>query len=404
MNPKKVAIIGTVGLPACYGGFETLVAFLVKHLHQEQQLTVYCSGKKYPKEKRQWEYEGARLVYLPFDANGAQSVIYDCLSILHALFYADVLLILGVPGGILLPFVKLFTRKKIIISIDGLEWRRDKWSRLAKWYLRWAENLAVKYSHADISDNDAIQNYTARTYSTRSRVIEYGGDHAVYQPITEAYKQKYSFLARPYAFKVCRIEPENNVQMILEAFAELPSYPLVFVGNWNNSEFGRQLKTQYSTHPNLHLLDPIYNQQELDVLRGNCFVYVHGHSAGGTNPSLVEAMSLGLPVLAFNVSFNKATTEHKALFFGSKEELKEQIKNTSITTWQHLGQEMGAIAKRRYTWKVIARKYNYLFNKVSATEPKGVLHPQLSQLNQQELIQHQLGHYHALTPVYEEEL
>ena len=404
MSQKKVAIIGTVGLPACYGGFETLVSFLAKHLHEEHALTVYCSGKTYPKAKRQATYEGARLVYLPFNANGVQSIIYDCVSILHALFYADVLLILGVPGGMLLPFVKLFTRKKIIVSIDGLEWRRAKWNRVAKWFLRWSENLAVKFSHADISDNDAIQNYTARTYSTRSRVIEYGGDHAVWQPVTEAHKQKYPFLARPYAFKVCRIEPENNVHLILEAFAELPEYPFVLVGNWNHSPFSRQLREHFGHHPNLHLLDPIYNQQELDVLRSNCFVYVHGHSAGGTNPSLVEAMSLGLPVMAFNVSFNKATTEHKALFFESKIELKQHVRGTTFVAWQALGREMKEIADRRYTWQVIARKYDYLIRKVAVTSRKEGLDPKLSQLEPQDLIRYQIGHYHALSTVYDEEL
>ncbi|RZJ57311.1 MAG: DUF1972 domain-containing protein [Hymenobacter sp.] len=406
-SKKKVAIIGTVGLPACYGGFETLTAYLVKHLHQEHELTVYCSGKKYPKAERRSHYESAKLVYLPLQANGAQSILYDCLSILHALFFADVLLILGVPGGILLPFVRWFTNKKIIISIDGIEWRRDKWNRYAKWFLRWSENLAVKYSHADISDNDAIQNYTARAYSTRSRVIEYGGDHARKQPITDAFREKYSFLAQPYAFKVCRIEPENNVHLVLGAFAELPSYPFVLVGNWNNSAYGRQLRQEYGSCPNLHLLDPIYDQTQLDVLRSNCYVYVHGHSAGGTNPSLVEAMSLGLPVLAFNVSFNKATTEHKAVYFADKAELKKHINATHISTWKALGREMYAIADRRYNWAVIARKYNYLINKVFATKSQSVkagLHPQLSHLSANELMQHQLGQYAALKMFYEEEL
>jgi glycosyltransferase involved in cell wall biosynthesis len=381
---RKVAIIGTVGLPACYGGFETLTAYLVKHLHQEHELTVYCSGKKYPKAERRSHYESAKLVYLPFEANGVQSIIYDCMSILHALFFADVLLILGVPGGILLPFVKLFTNKKIIISIDGIEWRRDKWNRYAKWFLRWSENLAVKYSHADISDNDAIQNYTARAYSTRSRVIEYGGDHARKQPITDAAREKYPFLAKPYAFKVCRIEPENNVHLVLSAFAELPNYPFVLVGNWNNSAYGRQLRQEYGNCPNLHLLDPIYDQTQLDVLRSNCYVYVHGHSAGGTNPSLVEAMSLGLPVLAFDVSFNKATTEHKAVYFADKSELKKHINATRIGTWKALGQEMQAIADRRYNWAVIAKKYNYLINKVFSSKRSSIkagLHPQLSNLS-----------------------
>jgi glycosyltransferase involved in cell wall biosynthesis len=403
---KKVAIIGTVGLPACYGGFETLTAYLVKHLHQEHELTVYCSGKKYPKAERRSHYESAKLVYLPFQANGAQSIIYDCLSILHAVLFADVLLILGVPGGILLPFVRWFTNKKIIISIDGIEWRRDKWNRYAKWFLRWSENLAVKYSHADISDNDAIQNYTARAYSTRSRVIEYGGDHARKQPITDHAREKYPFLAQPYAFKVCRIEPENNVHLVLGAFAELPNYPFVLVGNWNNSAYGCQLRQEYGKCPNLHLLDPIYDQAQLDVLRSNCYVYVHGHSAGGTNPSLVEAMSLGLPVLAFDVSFNKATTEHKAVYFADKAELKKHINATRIGTWKSLGQEMQAIADRRYNWAVIAKKYNYLINKVFSSErsaSKAGLRPQLSDLSHKELVQHQLGQYGALTMFYEEE-
>ena len=402
---KKVAIIGTVGLPACYGGFETLTAYLVKHLHQEHDLTVYCSGKKYPKAERRSHYESAKLVYLPFEANGAQSIIYDCLSILHAVLFADVLLILGVPGGILLPFVKWFTKKKIIISIDGIEWRRDKWNRYAKWFLRWSESLAVRFSHADISDNDAIQNYTARAYSTRSRVIEYGGDHARKQPITDAAREKYPFLAQPYAFKVCRIEPENNVHLVLGAFAELPSYPFVLVGNWNNSAYGRQLRQEFGQCPNLHLLDPIYDQTQLDILRSNCHVYVHGHSAGGTNPSLVEAMCLGLPVLAFDVSFNKATTEHKAVYFSDKAEFKKHISETRIRTWKALGQEMQAIADSRYNWSVIAKKYNYLINKVYSTksqEAKAGLRPQLSYLPATELVQHQLGQYGALNMFYEE--
>ena len=406
-DSKKVAIIGTVGLPACYGGFETLTAYLVKHLHEQHELTVYCSGKVYPRAERRRHYEGARLVYLPLSANGVQSILYDCLSILHAVFYADVLLVLGVPGAFMLPFVRWFTNKKILVSIDGIEWRRAKWSRMARWFLRMSENIAVRYSHADISDNDAIQNYTARAYSTKSSVIEYGGDHARKQPITDAARDEYPFLTRPYAFKVCRIEPENNVHLVLEAFAGLPSYLFVIVGNWQHSDYGRQLRATYDTdaYPNLYLLDPIYEQNRLDLLRGNCAVYVHGHSAGGTNPSLVEAMSLGLPVLAFHASFNKATTEHKAVYFATKAELQERILSTSIGYWWALGEQMKSVANRRYNWAVIARKYDYLIRKVSAAVPhqaKGGLHCQLSQLPPAELVQHQLGQYTALNMFYED--
>jgi hypothetical protein len=135
VSAKKIAIIGTVGLPANYGGFETLTEHLIEDLGQKHTITVYCSGKKYPASARKATYKGANLRYIPLDANGIQSIPYDSISILHALFYADVLLILGVAGAWILPFVRWFTNKKIIISIDGIEWKRDKWNWLAKWYL-----------------------------------------------------------------------------------------------------------------------------------------------------------------------------------------------------------------------------------------------------------------------------
>ena len=154
-NKKRIAIIGTVGLPAKYGGFETLTDHLVTNLSEQYQMTVYCSKKNYKKAERLNTYKGANLKYINLKANGVQSIPYDTLSILDALLKNDVLLILGVAGAWILPFVKFFTNKKIIISIDGIEWKREKWNNLAKLYLRWAEKLAVKYSHIDISDNES---------------------------------------------------------------------------------------------------------------------------------------------------------------------------------------------------------------------------------------------------------
>ena len=141
---KKLAIIGTVGLPANYGGFETLASHLVENLDSEYDITVYCSGKKYAKAERKTHYKKAKLKFLPLDANGIQSIFYDAFSIIHAMFFADVLLILGVAGAFMLPFVRLFTNKKIIISIDGIEWKRDKWNKFARWFLKFSEKIAVK--------------------------------------------------------------------------------------------------------------------------------------------------------------------------------------------------------------------------------------------------------------------
>lgn len=373
MKKKKVAIIGTVGVPACYGGFETLAEHLIEHTAQEHDITVYCSGKKYAKSERQHNYKGARLKFLPFDANGIQSIIYDSLSILHALFYADVILVLGVAGAWLFPFVRLFSTLKIIVSIDGIEWKRDKWNKLAKLYLWWAESLAVKYSHIDISDNESIQDYTAIRYGSLSQIIEYGADHTIKVKMKGSDKKRYPFLQKTYAFKVCRIEPENNVHLILEAFAEMPKYTLVIVGNWNKSEYGTKLKEKYSNISNLVLLDPIYNQSELDLLRSNATLYVHGHSAGGTNPSLVEAMYLALPIVAFGVSYNRTTTAHQALYFSDKEELKSVVSETKFSELQRIGNLMKQIADGRYTWKIIADKYNYLIQKALQNKKKSNL-------------------------------
>ena len=126
MKKTKVAIIGTAGVPARYGGFETLAHHLVDELHSDYDLTVYCSSSYYHRDERMKEFNGAKLKYVPLNANGLQSIFYDIYSILHALRYADKLLILGVSGCILLPFIKMFTKKKIIVNIDGMEWRRQK--------------------------------------------------------------------------------------------------------------------------------------------------------------------------------------------------------------------------------------------------------------------------------------
>ncbi len=398
---KKIAIIGTAGIPANYGGFETLAAHLVNKLNNKLDISVYCSGKRYGKKDRKKTYDGARLIYLPFSANGLQSIVYDCISILHALLYADVLLVLGVPGGFILPFVRLFTRKKIIVSIDGIEWKRNKWSKLARWYLWAAEWVAVKSAHANIADNESIQDYTAIRYGSLSNVIEYGADHTQnVKPSTQQHIQ-YPFLSSGYAIKVCRIEPENNVQMVLETFVDLKRYPLVLIGNWSNSEYGRSLKEQYGNAQNVHLLNPIYDQNEIDMLRSNATVYIHGHSAGGTNPSLVEAMSLALPVISFDVSYNRTTTENNALYFKNKEELSSIVRKNDKKQLASIGDTMKEIAQRRYTWDIISDKYAYLIRAVSE-RAHYYLKPEIAKsLPLDMLIKQGISHLHSPAFFYE---
>jgi glycosyltransferase involved in cell wall biosynthesis len=381
MKNKRIAIIGTVGLPAKYGGFETLANHLVSNLCDKYDFTVYCSKKKYKKEERLLSYKGAKLHYIPLEANGIQSILYDSISILHSLWSNDVLLILGVAGAWLLPFVRFFTNKKIIISIDGIEWKRDKWSLAAKLYLWWSEMVAVRFSHIDISDNESIQDYTAIRYKTLSRVIEYGADHTIKVSPGGDDLERYPFLKTKYAVKVCRIEPENNVHLVLEAFKIQAQMNLVLVGNWKNSDYGQKLKQAYKDVENIHLLDPIYQQREIDLIRANASLYIHGHSAGGTNPSLVEAMYLKLPVVAFKVSYNITTTEGKAVYFSSIEDLVEELNTQSQSELLDMANEMSIIAEGRYTWGAISRLYDLLIKEALSSTGKVRVSSELQNLD-----------------------
>jgi glycosyltransferase involved in cell wall biosynthesis len=356
---KKISIIGIVGIPAKYGGFETLTEYLTKYLSQKYDLTVYCSSKSYSEKIE--SYNGAKLEYINLNANGVQSIPYDIISIFKALPKSDTLLILGVSGCIALPFVRLFSKKRIVVNIDGLEWKRDKWGKGAKWFLKFSEKLAVKYADVVVADNKVIQDYVLNEYGVQSELIAYGANHVTKEILSDELKVKYPFLDGKYAFKVCRIEPENNIHIILEAFSEYKNLNIVIIGNWANSEYGKELKEKYSKFENIFLINPIYDQKILNQIRSNCYIYMHGHSAGGTNPSLVEAMFLGLPIMAYGVQYNKETTQDKALYFGDKDELIFLLENISDEKLQEIARNMFEVAKGKYTWEQISKKYAELF-------------------------------------------
>jgi len=356
---KRVAIIGSVGLPANYGGWETLVDHLTMNLSDQYDITVFCSSVRYNVQLD--SYNGASLEYINLDANGIQSIFYDFMSMVKSLKKADIQLILGVSGCIFLPILKLFSNGKFIVNIDGLEWKRDKWGKVAKWFLKLSESIAVRFAHIVITDNKALQSYVLEKYEVSSKLISYGADHVKHEVLNDNILEKYSFLKKEYSFGVCRIEPENNLDIILSAFAEFEKLNLVIVGNWNNSEYGKSLRMQYENCSNLHLLDPIYEQTLLNQLRSNCNMYVHGHSAGGTNPSLVEAMCLGLSIVSFDVSYNRETTHNKAVYFDSKVQLISILTQSNEIDWLSVSEDMELIAKSEYTWLTISKQYANLF-------------------------------------------
>lgn len=355
VNRNRIAIVGCHGLPPRYGGYETLVDYLAEYKPQNVDVTVYCSSRTY-KDYKPPTYKGVKLEYINLPPNGLSSCFYDMYAIVKSVRKYDKILILGSSGGLIMPFLGRY-KKKFVLNIGGIEWKRSKYNLLLQKFVRLLMKISVGSSGSLIADNIGIKDYIKEEYKrSDSVVIEYGGDHAQKVAITKAGIQKYSFLGKKYAIAIARIQSDNNVEMLLEAFKN-ENLTLVYIGNWDISDYAKKIRSKYSCYPNLILLDAIFDLEELNMLRSNCYLYLHAHSAGGTNPSLVEAMHLNVPIYCYGNIFNKYVTENSTQYFTSVDELKTLLKNLNDKSLISIAQSMKNIALDKYTWKVIARKY-----------------------------------------------
>jgi hypothetical protein len=356
---KKIAIVGTNGIPAKYGGFETLAEYLSEYLSCDFEITVFCSANS--STNRIHRYKGVKLVYINLNANGWQSVIYDFISIIKSFRKYDKILILGSSGGLFMPLFRGY-KHKFILNIGGLDWRRGKWNFFAKKYLKISEWLSVISCEHIVSDNLGIRDYLLKEYCVSSSLISYGGDQVERVSINDSFRLKYSFVSKPYALAIARVQPDNNIGMLCESFDMHSKFPLVIVGNWGISKFGKELKKKYLDKPNIILLDAIYDQCDLNLLRSNCYIYLHGHSAGGTNPALVEAMHLRVPIFAYDNYFNNCTTLGKAFYFDSSSSLKSRLQTITDEELKINADEMYMIALKKYKWSIICSEYAMIFN------------------------------------------
>jgi glycosyltransferase involved in cell wall biosynthesis len=352
---QRIAIIGTNGLPAKYGGFETLTHYLTLYLQDDFEFIVYCS--RTPKRQRIKQFNNARLIYFPFRANGYQSVLFDIFTIIHAWFIADKLLVLGNSGALIFP-LKILSGKKLVLNIGGLDWSRSKWSYLVKKYIHLSELICVKFSDIVITDNAYIQKLYKQLYGKDSKLIEYGGNHVLIQKVTDVARNKYPFINDRYFLSVSRAQSDNNIHMLLNAFEKISDKTFVIISNWHTSKYGIDLREKYKNkYPHIHIIDAIYQQDELDMIRSHAWLYIHSHSFCGTAPSLVEAMSIGLPVICYNSQTNIETTENESVYFDDEGSLLNIIKGIAQDKLEILGRKMKEIADRRYRWEIIASKY-----------------------------------------------
>lgn len=345
----RIAFIGCAGIPNRYGGFESFAEHVSPELAKLGcDVIVTCDASLYPDRNECWNDNVTRK-FIGIRANGALSPLHDLAAYLSIAWRVDAILVLGVSGGVFFPLFRLLSRwfgaAPLAVNVDGVEWRRTKFGWLRRAFLFASDRLAQRFAHGVIFDNEGLRSYIKA--GTRA-LIPYSGDHvnAVATSIGPLRP-----MAGPYALTICRIEPENNCGLLIEGFlcSGLASY--VFVGNWDASAYGRALRQRYWDEPRLKLLDPIYDPLQLHALRSNCTAYIHGHSVGGTNPSLVEMLFYDNRIACFACDFNRHTALDAVEYFRDETGLGALLDGTPRAT-----PGSRATLRRRYSADSIARE------------------------------------------------
>lgn len=313
----RVAFIGSAGVPNCYGGFESFLEFCGPRIAGSvSRLVVTCDASLYP--EKSLKFGGMERIFLPIRANGALSVVHDLVAFFAVFRPATHIVVLGVSGGAWFPLFRALCDlwgKRLLVNVDGVEWRRTKYGRSKRLVLRIFDWLTQRFAHTVIYDNKELRGYLRPCALSKAVQIAYPGDHVVRLPEVLRKREPGT------ALTVCRIEPENNIETLIQGFLCSSIRKYTIVGNWAHSDYGRRLKARFFREPRLSLLDPIYDPGQLAVLREGCAYYLHGHSVGGTNPSLVEMLFYDCEILCFDVPFHHATAGECARYFKGEQEL-----------------------------------------------------------------------------------
>ena len=362
MKAKKlhIAVMGTRGVPNAYGGFEQCAEYLSHGLVDKgHSVTVYCSDRAVDKPT---DWNGVQLVYCR-DLEGSLGTfgqfIYDLSCILHARKqHYDVILQFGYTSSSIWSF--LWPKVPHAVNMDGLEFKRSKYSSTVKHFLMWAEKWAVNRADLLIADNSEIKSYFREKYDGSSvKLIAYGSEIPLQEPGSDLLRERLSLEPKSYDLVICRLEPENHVEMIINAhIASKNERSLIVVGGTGGA-YGRFLTEKYKDS-NTQFFGGIYDKRLLDELRFGSSNYLHGHSVGGTNPSLLEAMATAQTILAHDNSFNRSVLQSNGLYFSTVDELSALLDDSLIEeskTWYDKNhQELRA----NYTWSRIINQYEEL--------------------------------------------
>lgn len=359
----RIGILGTRGIPNHYGGFEQFASNLAPALVEHgAQVWVYNSHD-HPYKEQQWQGVNIIRCYDPeFRLGAAGQFIYDLNCILDSRKRNfDILLQLGYTSSSV--WWRLLPKKSLVVTnMDGMEWQRSKYPAAVRKFLKYAERLAVRSSHALVADAEPIRDYLMETYKASSACIAYGAD--LFEEADPKVLQPLGLKPDGYHLLIARMQPDNHVEEIIRGALDASSTaPLVVVGNWEN-RFGRMLREKYVSQK-IRFAGGIFDQNMLNNLRYYCNIYFHGHSAGGTNPSLLEAMAAGAFICAHDNRFNRSVAGDHALYFKSAKDISNLINNPpDPVSKKSSTQKNRLLIKEKYNWPAIVEAYYSLFERL----------------------------------------
>lgn len=358
MEKLKIGILGTRGIPNYHGGFEQFAEFFSVFLKEKgHDVYVYSSGN-HPYQKV--EFKGVKLIHCKDPENKLGTVgqfIYDLNCIRNSRKREfDILLQLGYTSNSV--WHRWLPKKPVIITnMDGLEWKRTKYSKKVRWFLKYAESLAVKSSDFLVADSKGIQDYLKETYGVPSKYIAYGS--FLFSDPNAGILSNYDVSPHHYNMLIARLEPENSIETILDgAVRSNNDIPFLVIGKHDTNKFGAYLKDKYKNEPDIRFIGGVYNQEHLNNLRYYSKVYFHGHTVGGTNPSLLEAMASDSLVVAHENQFNKAILNNDALYFRDTEGVTTILsKITNKEEYRHFLNNNRDKIENVYSWDIINNAY-----------------------------------------------
>jgi glycosyltransferase involved in cell wall biosynthesis len=368
----KIAILGIRGLPSSYSGYETFVGELAPRLAERgHQISIYCRSPLYKEQPK--KHLGMQMIYLPsIEHKFFSTLSHTLFAITHATFKDfDVILVVNAANG-MFGFIPRLFGKKCVLNVDGMEWLRPKWNAIGKFIFKNSARLGTKFYHEIVTDADEMHRLYAKEFGIDSTYIAYGAN--IESSENPEILAEYSLKPRDYYLIASRMIPDNNADLIVEAFVKSGSQKTLAIaggadykGNKVEMAFLNRLKAL--SNDRVKFLGHISKPGHIKELHCNSYAYIHGHQFGGINPSLLKALGYGNLIFALNTPFNREVLDdgrYGILYEKDSDDLAKKIKNMEAD--EPLAEAFRNRAperiRERFTWERITDEYEALFQKL----------------------------------------